>query len=264
MKALVTGSTGFVGAAVTRCLLERGLDVRVLVRRDSDLRNLEGLKVEQAYGDLRDVASLRQALAGCRHLYHVAAHYALWAPDPQIFYDINVTGTRNLMEAARDSGVERIVYTSTIGAIGLPPGGGAGSEETPVSLEQMVGHYKRSKFLAEQEVRKLARAGLPGVIVNPSAPVGARDIKPSPTGLRASRWRASRWPSTSCIMTAPRPSGSWASRRCPWRSRWRRRSAGSEITATPKWNSCGSSARPSCSARTSFSFWPSPLQLPFG
>ena len=114
MKALVTGSTGFVGAAVTRCLLERGVDVRVLVRRDSDLRNLEGLKVEQAYGDLRDVASLRLALAGCRQLYHVAAHYALWAPDPQIFYDINVTGTHNLMEAARDSGVERIVYTSTI------------------------------------------------------------------------------------------------------------------------------------------------------
>src|SRR5256712_3983853 len=141
MKALVTGSTGFVGAAVTRCLLERGVDVRVLVRRDSDLHNLEGLKVEQAYGDLRDVASLRQALAGCRHLYHVAAHYALWAPDPQIFYDINVTGTRNLMEAARDSGVERIVYTSTIGAIGLPSGGGPGTEATPVALEPMVGHY---------------------------------------------------------------------------------------------------------------------------
>jgi dihydroflavonol-4-reductase len=182
MKALVTGSTGFVGAAVTRCLLERGGDVRVLVRRDSDLRNLEGLKVEQAYGDLRDVASLRQALAGCRHLYHVAAHYALWAPDPQIFYDINVTGTRNLMEMARDSGVERIVYTSTIGAIGLPAAGGPGTEETPVALEQMVGHYKRSKFLAEQEVRKLARAGLPVVIVNPSAPVGVRDIRPTPTG----------------------------------------------------------------------------------
>src|SRR2546430_4534261 len=182
MKALVTGSTGFVGAAVTRCLLEHGVDVRVLVRRDSDLRNLEGLKVEQAYGDLRDVASLRQALAGCRHLYHVAALYALWAPDPQIFYDTNVTGTRNLMEAALDGGVERIVYTSTIGAIGLPPGGGPGTEDTPVSLEQMVGHYKRSKFLAEQEVRTLARAGLPVVIVNPSAPVGAHDIKPTPTG----------------------------------------------------------------------------------
>ncbi|MDO8546009.1 MAG: NAD-dependent epimerase/dehydratase family protein [Nitrospirales bacterium] len=182
MKVLVTGSTGFIGAAVARCLLERGVDVRVLVRRDSDLGNLEGLKVEQAYGDLRDAASLRQALTGCRQLYHVAAHYALWAPDPQIFYDINVTGTRNLMEAARDVGVERIVYTSTIGAIGLPPGGGLGTEETPVSLAQMSGHYKRSKYLAEQEVRTMANAGLPVVIVNPSAPVGARDIKPTPTG----------------------------------------------------------------------------------
>src|SRR5207245_4119346 len=155
---------------------------RVLVRRDSDLRNLKGLKVEQAYGDLRDVASLRQALAGCRQLYHVAAHYALWASDPQIFHDINVTGTRNLMEAAGKSGAERIVYTSTIGAIGLPPGGGPGTEETPVSLEQMVGHYKRSKFLAEQDVRKLAKAGLPVVIVNLSAPVGARHIKPTTSG----------------------------------------------------------------------------------
>ena len=182
MKALVTGSTGFIGAAVARCLLERDVDVRVLVRRDSDTGNLQGLKVEQAYGDLRDAASLRQALTGCRQLYHVAAHYALWAPDPQIFYDINVTGTRTLMEAARNAGVERIVYTSTIGAIGLPPGGGLGTEETPVSLEQMSGHYKRSKFLAEQEVRKLASTGLPVVIVNPSAPVGARDIKPTPTG----------------------------------------------------------------------------------
>lgn len=182
MKALVTGSTGFIGAAVARCLLERGVDVRVLVRRDSDLGNLQGLNVEHAYGDLRDAASLRRALTGCRQLYHVAAHYALWAPDPQIFYDINVTGTRNLMEAARDVNVERIVYTSTIGAIGLPTGGGPGTEETPVSLEQMSGHYKRSKYLAEQEVSKLARAGLPVVIVNPSAPVGARDIKPTPTG----------------------------------------------------------------------------------
>src|SRR5256712_6844641 len=114
MKALVTGSTGFVGAAVTRCLLAHGVDVRVLVRRDSDLRNLEGLKVEQAYGDLRDVASLRQALAGCRHLYHAAPLSALWAPDPQTFYDPNVTGTRNLMEAALGSGVARVTYTSTI------------------------------------------------------------------------------------------------------------------------------------------------------
>jgi len=182
MKALVTGSTGFIGAAVARCLLERSVDVRVLVRRDSDLGNLQGLNVEQAYGDLRDAASLRQALAGCRQLYHVAAHYALWAPDPQIFYDINVTGTRNLMEAARDVGVERIVYTSTIGAIGLPPGGGLGTEETPVSLEQMSGHYKRSKYLAEQEVRKMANVGLPVVIVNPARRSAPATSSPRPPG----------------------------------------------------------------------------------
>lgn len=183
MKALVTGSTGFIGAAVTRCLLEHGVEVRVLVRPDSDLRNLDGLKVEQVHGDLRDAPTLRRALAGCRHLYHVAAHYALWAQDPRIFYDVNVTGTRLLLEAAYASGVERIVYTSTIGAIGLPPGGrGLGTEDTPISLDQMAGHYKRSKFLAEQEVLKQARAGLPVVIVNPTAPVGVRDVKPTPTG----------------------------------------------------------------------------------
>src|SRR3970040_558865 len=145
MKAWGAGSTGFIGAAVARCLLERGVDVRVLVRRDSDLGNLQGLNVEQAYGDLRDAASLRQALTGCRQLYHVAAHYALWAPNPQIFYDINVTGTRNLMEAARDVGVERIVYTSTIGAIGLPPGGGLGTEGAPGFLAQRSRQSKRSE-----------------------------------------------------------------------------------------------------------------------
>jgi len=182
MKVLVTGSSGFIGAAVTRCLLKRGIEVRVMVRSDSDLRNLDGLNVEKVFGDLRDPESLRQALTGCRQLYHVAAHYALWAKDPQIFYDINVTGTRALLEAARDIGIERIVYTSTIGAIGLPPGGGPGDERTPVALQQMVGHYKRSKFLAEQEVLDFARAGLPVVIVNPSAPVGHRDVKPTPTG----------------------------------------------------------------------------------
>jgi dihydroflavonol-4-reductase len=182
MKALVTGATGFVGAAVARALVRAGVDVRVLTRPDSDLRNLEGLPVERAAGDLRNPASLREALAGCRQLYHVAAHYALWAKDPSIFYDINVVGTRNLLEAARDVGVERTVYCSTIGAIGLPPGGGLGTEETPVSLEQMAGHYKRSKYLAEQEVHKLAKKGLPVVIVNPSAPVGEGDVKPTPTG----------------------------------------------------------------------------------
>ncbi|MEK9142446.1 MAG: hopanoid-associated sugar epimerase [Nitrospirota bacterium] len=182
MKALVTGATGFVGAAVARALVRTGIKVRVLARPDSDLRNLEGLSVERVAGDLRDPASLRKALAGCRHLYHVAAHYSLWAKDPSIFYDINVAGTRNLLEAARDVGIERTVYCSTIGAIGLPPGGGLGTEETPVSLTQMAGHYKRSKYLAEQEVHKLAKEGLPVVIVNPSAPVGEGDVKPTPTG----------------------------------------------------------------------------------
>ncbi len=182
MKVLVTGATGFVGAAVARALNATGTEVRVLIRRDSDLRNLGGLKVEQAYGDLRDRDSLRRALSGCQQLYHVAAHYALWAKDPSVFYEVNVTGTRTLLETARDLGIERIVYTSTIGAIGLPIGGGLGTEETPVSLSHMAGDYKRSKYLAEQEVLKLARAGLPVVIVNPSAPVGQGDIKPTPTG----------------------------------------------------------------------------------
>jgi dihydroflavonol-4-reductase len=182
MKALVTGATGFGGGAVARALVESGIDVRVLARAGADLQNLQGLPVERVEGDLRDPASLRKALTGCRQLYHVAAHYALWAKDPTIFYDVNVTGTKNLLEAAREANTERIVYCSTIGAIGLPPGGGLGTEETPVSLEQMAGHYKRSKYLAEQEVLKLAKAGLPVVIVNPSAPVGAGDVKPTPTG----------------------------------------------------------------------------------
>jgi dihydroflavonol-4-reductase len=154
----------------------------VLVRPNSDLRNLRGIEVERVHGDLRDRDSLRQALTGCRQLYHVAAHYALWAKDPTVFYEINVTGTRMLLEAAREAGTERIVYTSTIGAIGLPPNGGVGTEQTAVSLTHMAGHYKRSKYLAEQEVLTLARAGLPVVIVNPSAPVGAGDVKPTPTG----------------------------------------------------------------------------------
>lgn len=182
MKALVTGATGFVGGAVVRALVDRGIDVRVLARAGTDLQNIQNLAVERVEGDLRDPVSLRRSLTGCGQLYHVAAHYALWAKDPSIFYDVNVTGTKNLLEAARDVGVKRIVYCSTIGAIGIPPSGGLGTEETPVSLEQMAGHYKRSKYLAEQEVLKLAKAGLPVIIVNPSAPVGAGDVKPTPTG----------------------------------------------------------------------------------
>ena len=182
MRALVTGATGFIGAAVARTLTAAGVEVRALVRPGSDLRNLSDLKVEPVHGDLRDRESLRRALMNCRHLYHVAAHYALWANNPAIFYETNVTGTRTLLETAQDLKIERVVYTSTIGAIGLPDGGGPGTEDTPVSLSHMAGDYKRSKYLAEQEVLKLARAGLPVVIVNPSAPVGAGDVKPTPTG----------------------------------------------------------------------------------
>jgi dihydroflavonol-4-reductase len=182
MKALVTGATGFVGGAVVRALVNSGIDVRILARAGADLQNIQKLTVERIEGDLRDRTSLRNALTGCRQLYHVAAHYALWAKDPSIFYEVNVTGTKNLLEAARDVGTERIVYCSTIGAIGIPPKGGLGTEETPVSVDQMAGHYKRSKYLAEQEVLKLANTGLPVVIVNPSAPVGIGDVKPTPTG----------------------------------------------------------------------------------
>ena len=182
MKALVTGVTGFVGSAVARALVLAGTEVRGLVRPGADRRALDGLAIETVPGDLTDAASLRSALHGCRHVYHVAAHYALWARDPSVFYTVNVEGTGVLLDAARASGVERIVYTSTIGAIGLPGGGGPGSEATPVSPAQMIGHYKRSKYLAEQEVLKAADAGLPVVIVNPSAPVGVCDVKPTPTG----------------------------------------------------------------------------------
>jgi dihydroflavonol-4-reductase len=183
MKALVTGATGFVGGAVARALVRAGVDVRVLARSQSDTQNLSGLPVERLEGDLLNPASLQTALAGCQQLYHVAAYYALWAKDPSIFYDVNVTGTRNVLAAARQAGIQRTVYCSTIGAIGLPADGGLGTEDTPVSLDQMAGHYKRSKYLAEQEVLKFASEGLPVVIVNPSAPVGAGDVKPTPTGL---------------------------------------------------------------------------------
>jgi dihydroflavonol-4-reductase len=182
MKVLITGSSGFIGAAVTRAVLARGDEVRVLIRPTSNLSNLEGLRVELVQGDLQDTQSLKNALAGCQGLYHVAAHYALWDQNPDIFYKINVAGTKNLLCAAGEAGVQRIVYTSTIGAIGLPDKGGLGNEALFPTLSQLAGDYKRSKFLAEQEVLKLIQQGLPVVIVNPTAPVGERDIKPTPTG----------------------------------------------------------------------------------
>ena len=179
---LVTGATGFVGAHVARKLLARGEKVRVLVRRNSSLKNLEGLDLEVAAGDLMDGASLKRACAGSRLLYHVAADYRLWAPDPMVLYRTNVQGTRNILEAAAQAGVARIVYTSTVGALGVSHNGHPTNEETPVTLSDMIGHYKRSKFLAEQEVVAAAKRGLAIVIVNPSTPVGPLDVKPTPTG----------------------------------------------------------------------------------
>ncbi|MHB8252539.1 MAG: hopanoid-associated sugar epimerase [Acidiferrobacter sp.] len=181
MKALLTGGSGFVGSAVARRLLARGHEVRVLVRAQSDVRNVADLSVEQVVGDLTDPASLRAALAGCDALFHVAADYRLWVPDKRAMFRANVDGTRVLMEEALAVGVQRVVYTSSVATLGLLAHGAA-DEDTPVSFADMIGPYKQSKFLAEEQVRRLARQGLPVVIVNPSTPVGPRDIKPTPTG----------------------------------------------------------------------------------
>jgi dihydroflavonol-4-reductase len=183
MSTLITGASGFVGSAVVRHLIAAGHSVRVLVRPNSDRRNLLGLPVEIVTGDLTDRKSLDRALAGCSALFHVAAIYRLWIPRPEEIYETNVTGTRNIMLAAADAGVTRIVYTSSAATLGLTRDGSPADENTTVSLSDMVGHYKRSKFLAEAEVKRLANEeGLPVVIVNPSTPVGPRDIKPTPTG----------------------------------------------------------------------------------
>lgn len=183
MTTLVTGASGFIGSAVVRALLQAGHDVRVLLRPQSDRRNVDGLSVGIVVGDLTDRASLARAVAGCDALFHVAADYRIWVPNPAHIYSINVTGTRELMTAAADAGLSRIVYTSSVATLGLNGDGSPADEDTPATISDMTGHYKRSKFLAEQAVRELvAQSGLPAVIVNPSAPVGPRDIRPTPTG----------------------------------------------------------------------------------
>jgi len=182
VTALVTGATGFVGANVVRALLDDGQRVRALVRRSSDRRAIEGLALDVCEGDLLDPGSLRGAVTGARHVYHVAADYRLWARDPRDLYRANVDGTRAVLAACADAGVERVVYTSTVGALGIPEDGSPGTETTPVTLADMVGPYKRSKFLAERVALEWASRGLPVVVVNPSAPVGPWDIKPTPTG----------------------------------------------------------------------------------
>ena len=182
MRALVTGASGFVGAAVTRALLAAGWQVRALVRPGSVRTNLQNLPLEVQVGDLTVAASLEPAVAECDALFHVAADYRLGAPDPAQLYRTNVEGTRNLLTAAERAGIKKIVYTSSVATMGIPADGSPGDERTPVSLAAMIGHYKRSKFLAEQVVLDAARAGAPVVIVNPSTPVGPGDVKPTPTG----------------------------------------------------------------------------------
>ena len=182
MDALVTGGTGFVGANVVRELLRAGATVRVLARPASDRRALAELPVEIAEGDLLDRVSLERAATGIREVYHVAADYRLWARDPREIYRANVEGTRAVLEVAAAAGVRRIVHTSSVGALGIPADGTPGTEDTPVALADMVGDYKRSKFLAEEVARELAGRGVPVVIVNPSAPIGPWDVKPTPTG----------------------------------------------------------------------------------
>lgn len=194
MTTLVTGATGFVGSAVVRRLLEAGHDVRALVRPASDRRNLSGLPIEVVIGDLRQPDSLAAALSGCDTLFHVAADYRLWVRDERAMLAANVEGTRRLLEAAGNAGVRRIVYTSSVAVLGHKADGTPADENTHARLEEMIGPYKRSKFLAEQVVREFIDRGLPVVIVNPAAPVGPRDIKPTPTGRMIVEAAAGRMP----------------------------------------------------------------------
>jgi len=182
MKVFVTGATGFIGASIVRELLKDGCHVRVLARPDSDRRNLQGLDVEVCQGDLRSPESLERGIKGCDVLYHAAADYRLWTRTPAAMYAANVEGTRHILEAALRHGVSRVVYTSSVGTLGNPGDGTPGTETTPVTFADMVGDYKKSKFLAEREAEAFLARGLPLVIVNPSTPVGPFDVKPTPTG----------------------------------------------------------------------------------
>ena len=187
MKAFVTGATGFLGSHVARVLAEQGAELRLLVRPTSDLRNLEGLKADRVVGDLRDAASIEKALSGCDVVFHVAADYRLWVRgrDSSEMYRSNVEGTRAVLEAARKQGVRRVVYTSSVATMGFTSGtnnGKVADEQSPVGLADMIGHYKRSKFMAEQVAVEAAKSGVDVVVVNPTTPIGERDLKPTPTG----------------------------------------------------------------------------------
>jgi dihydroflavonol-4-reductase len=182
MLAFLTGATGFVGSHVARALSDQGADLRLLVRANSNLKNVEGIKAELVTGDLRDPASLKKGIAGCGVVFHVAADYRLWVHDPDEMYRSNVEGTRAILEAARKNRVRRVVYTSSVATMGFTSNGQSADENSPVSLDNMIGPYKRSKFMAEKVAIEAARIGQDVVIVNPSTPVGERDIKPTPTG----------------------------------------------------------------------------------
>ena len=182
MTTLVTGATGFLGSALARELLKEGRTLKLLVRKNSDTRNIDDLDCEVAYGDLQDRDSLKSALMGCQTLYHTAAYYSLWSQDKKLIYDINVQGTRNILESALEMGVKKVVYTSTVGCIGLSEDGSPANENQPMNPATLCNDYKLSKYEAEQVAHELFGRGLPVIIVNPSTPIGPRDIKPTPTG----------------------------------------------------------------------------------
>ena len=182
MKVFVTGATGFVGSHVAQVLSEQGAELRLLVRANSDPKNIQGLKAERVIGDLRDPASLEKVMAGCDVLFHVAADYRLWIRDPEQMYRANVDGTRAILQAARANKVRRVVYTSSVATMGFSSNGRPADEDSPVSLDKMIGHYKRSKFMAEEVAIKAGKSGMDVVVVNPTTPVGEQDIKPTPTG----------------------------------------------------------------------------------
>jgi dihydroflavonol-4-reductase len=195
MTALVTGAAGFVGSALVRLLVREGMGVRALVRAGSDCRNLAGLDATLMVGDITDPASLAAAVAGCRYVFHVAADYRLWVPDRDRMLQVNVGGSVNVVDAARAAGVERLVYTSSVAVLGMRSDGMPADETTPVSLGDMIGTYKRSKFLAERAVRqRAAELGLDTVTVNPSTPIGPGDLKPTPTGRLIADAVAGRMP----------------------------------------------------------------------
>ncbi|HEV7191894.1 MAG TPA: hopanoid-associated sugar epimerase [Jatrophihabitantaceae bacterium] len=180
-RLLVTGASGFIGSAVTRALLADGCSVTAFVEPHADTRNLDGLDVSVVTGDLRDPAAVRRAMSGCRSVFHVAALYRFWAPDPTVFYDVNVNGTRNVLGAARECGVERVVYTSTVGTLGLRDRRPSNEQDYP-DVGHLFGSYKRSKYVAEHEVLRAAAQGLPVVLVQPTMPMGPCDRAPTPSG----------------------------------------------------------------------------------